>query len=399
MSSTLITEQSRFDELCQEIESAGEVAFDTEFVSEFTYRPELCLLQFATRQRAVAVDPYRVPDLSRWWQIMAGGKVAVVIHGGREEIRFCWRFAGQAPGNLWDIQLAEGLQSRSYPLSYTSLVHRVLGKVCHGKETRTDWRRRPLSDRQIAYALEDVAYLLEIRDRQAESLRKRGRYEWVITELTRMIDDLRDEVLKESWRKLSGLGGLSSRELAVVRELWLWREREAEYADRPARKMLRDDLIVELARRQPVDVADLMSSRDLNRSDYKKLAPAMLGAIQKGLAVPSADLPTIRRTEKDQDEHILAQLLSIALANRCSQAEVAVQLVGTSADLKQLVRWQVYGDRTGPVPRILEGWRGEVCGELLTDMLAGKISLRVSDPQSDHPLTFERLDANRPLES
>jgi ribonuclease D len=390
--SQLITTSLAFEGLCDEIESAGIVAFDTEFVSEFTYRPELCLLQFATPKRAVAVDPFEVRDLDRWWRIMAEGRANVIVHGSREEVRFCLRYAGQRPPKIWDVQIAEGLESRGFPLSYSSLVARVLGKTTSGKETRTDWRKRPLTDRQIHYAVEDVQHLIEIYETQQKTLGARGRVEWAQTEIERFLDEIEAESTREAWRKLSGTSGFSSRELAVARELWAWREREAEGQDRPARKILRDDLLVELVKRQPADTADLLATRDMNRSDYRRMAPQMIGAIQKAKALPASALPTVRRNDKDHDEQILAQLLGMALANRCAQQEVAMQLVGTSSDLKHLVRWHVYGERTGDPPKILSGWRSDVCGALLTDVLEGRVALRISDPQSDHPLTFIRLD-------
>lgn len=389
MPQRLILEQDEFDAFCEHIRSAGEVAFDTEFVSEFTYRPELCLLQFATRENAAAVDPFSVRDLSGWWRLMSEGATRVVVHGGREEIRFCLRHAGKRPGNLVDVQVAEGLRSRSFPLSHSAIVSRVLGTRTHGKETRTDWRKRPLTERQIAYALEDVEHLLEIWDRQRQSLQSRKRESWADAEFCRAIDDAEHEQTRENWRRLPGSQSLSRRELAVVREMFEWREQEAAQRDKPARKMLRDDLIIELARRQPRDTADLLATRDMNRTDYRKCAPAMLAAIERALALPDTKLPPVHRTEKDQDEQLLAQLLGIALANRCAQAEVAMGLVGTTADLKHLVRWEVYGDKSGDPPRLTQGWRGEVCGDLLTDVLAGRIALRVNDPKSEHPLIFE----------
>lgn len=390
----LITDQNQFEELCRHIREAGEVAFDTEFLSEHTYRPELCLLQFATRSRSAAVDPFLVRDLSSWWKLMASPDVAVIVHGGREEVRFCLWNAGARPANLFDVQIAEGLLSRSFPLNYNAIVSRVLNVRTQGKETRTDWRRRPLTDRQIAYAIEDVEHLLEIHWRQKEALQNRGRSAWALAEFERFVSDLEQEPARDNFRRLPGIQSLSSRELAVARELYLWREQEGLQRDKPIRRVLRDDLIIELAHRQPRDLADLLATRDMNRSDYKRAAPEMLAAIERALALPSSQWPPVRRTEKDQDEQILAQLLAIALANRCAQVEVAMGLVGTTADLRHLVRWQVYGDQSGQTPRLMQGWRDEVCGELLAEVLAGKIALRVADPKSDHPLVFERRAAD-----
>lgn len=386
----LITDQSEFEDFCGQIRETGVVAFDTEFLSEFTYRPELCLLQFATPKAAAAVDPFEVRDLSSWWKLMADPAVQVVVHGSREEIRYCLRYAGTRPGKIFDVQIAEGLEARGFPLSYSALVYRVLGLRTHGKETRTDWRKRPLTDRQIAYAIEDVEHLLQIWEKQCRTLGARGRLEWAEAECRRYVDDLEQEPHRENWRKLPGIQSLSARELAIAREIHAWREGEATARDKPARKILRDDLVIELAHRQPHDVADLLATRDMNRSDYRRAAPDMLAAVRRGLDVPQDQLPKVRRTEKDPDEHILAQLLGIALANRCAQLEVAMGLVGTTADLKHLVRWHVYGERTEEPPRLMQGWRAEVCGDLLADVLAGRITLRVADPQSDHPLVFEK---------
>jgi len=390
MSSPLIVDQDEFEDLCREIEQAGIVGFDTEFVSEFTYRPELCLLQFATPARCVVVDPYRVEDLSTWWNLMISDKVTVIIHGGREEVRFCVTATGKEPAKVVDVQVAEGLRSPSFPLGYSALVPRVIGKKVGGKETRTDWRRRPLTSQQVEYAVEDVAHLLEIWKRQSADLEKRGRVSWAEAEFRRMCTEIAEERNRENWRRISGSQKLSSRELAVLREIFFWREKEAESKNKPARKVMRDDLLIELAHRQPSNVQELTAPRDMNRSDYRRDASVILGCISRAQKLPPEELPPVERQQYREEEQVLGQFLSLALANLCLQEGVAQQLVGTNADLRQLVRWQVYGDRKIEEPRLLKGWRAEVCGSLLTDLLAGKIRLRVADPQSDHPLVFER---------
>src|SRR5262249_2413636 len=255
-------------------------------LSEHTYRPELCLLQFATRKRSAAVDPYQIRDLSAWWRLMAGPNLTVVVHGGRAEGRVWLWDTGARPAQLFDVQIAEGLLSRAFPLNYNAIVSRELNVRTHGKETRTDWRRRPLTDRQIAYAIEDVEHLLEIYTKESRLLAERGRSAWAQAEFDRFVNDLEQEPLRENWRRLPGVQSLSARELAITRELYQWREQEGQRRDKPIRKVLRDDLIIELAHRQPRDVADLLATRDMNRSDYKRAAPEMLAAVQRGLALP-----------------------------------------------------------------------------------------------------------------
>ncbi len=393
MSQSLIAAQSEFEELCDHIRESGLVAFDTEFVSEYTYQPELCLLQFATQDRCAAADPFQISDLSSWWDIMADDTTTVAVHGGQAEVRFCLNQHGPPPRKLVDIQLAEGLQSRSYPLSYSALVSRVLDKNISGKETRTDWRRRPLTDDQIRYAMEDVRHVLEIWEQQRKSLENQERLDWAEVEFERFVTDLVSDSQREPWERLSGVHKLSRRDLAVLRELAAWREQEASERNRPVRKIIRDDLLIEMSRRHPKTTAELLATRDMNRGDYKRAAPKMLQCIQRGMGVPRDELPKLKKNlqNRSYDDHVLGKLLAIALANRCAQMNVAMSLVGTSADLRELVRWHIESRSKDKTPRLAEGWRSDVCGQLLEDLLDGKITLRVADPHSDYPLVFEEF--------
>ena len=392
MQDRLIVDQTEFDELCAHIKSSGIVAFDTEFVSEHTYRPDLCLLQFATSERCVAVDPFEVKNLEAWWKIMADEETTVVIHGGREEVRFCWYESGTMPRKIVDVQIAEGMKSRGFPISYTALIDRILKKKTHGKETRTDWRRRPLTDHQISYALEDVEHLLAVWKKQTATLEKLNRMPWSEDEFQRMISEVKSELTGERWRRLSGLNRLGARELAMVSELFAWRDQETENKNRPARRILRDDLLVDLARRQPKTMSQLLATRDMNRSDYKKNAQGMLDCIARAAEIPKSEYPkpTPRAsTRVSDDEQVLGKFLGIALANRCAELEIAMSLVGTTEDLRHLVRWHVYKKDQGEPPALMRGWREDVCGDLLRDVLDGKVTIRVADPESDHPLKFE----------
>ena len=394
MSDSLITGKRQFLDLCRHIEDAGCVAFDTEFVSEHTYRPDLGLMQFATDERAVAVDPYEIDDLAPWWRIMADDNTTVLVHGGQAEVRFCLTLFGERPRKLIDVQLAEGFCSGSYPVSYTSLVRTVLGERISGGETRTDWRRRPLSEKQLKYAIEDVRLLPRIWDTQRKMLKKAGRMKWLNEETDRYIDDLEAGLEKDVLAKLPGVNQLSRRELAVARELGKWREREATNTNKPPRRLLRDDLLVELAKRQPKTVKDLLRTRDMNRSNYKRSADEFLECIQRGLDLPEEELPAKRRSRsKDRriDEKALTQILGMVLGHRCEELQLSKQIVATSDVLKSFIHWHI-GGRKGEQPMLATGWRAEVCGDLMTDILEGRLSVRVGNPKSAHPLKFEPVD-------
>jgi len=272
-------------------------------------------------------------------------------------------------------------------------VRRVVGNTAHGRETRADWRKRPLTNSQLEYAVDDVQHLIEIYRRQYASLAKQGRETWAERECERLIEEVEAERGPNAWMRLSGINRLNPRELAVAKALYIWRDSEAALRNKPVRKILRDDLIIDIARRRPKTEADLLATRDLNRTDFRRHAPEMLVAVEEALALPNSELPQLPPNpddDKTHDEQLLGQLLGIALANRCAEMNVAMGLIGKAADLRHLVRWHVHQDFTGGPPRLMQGWRAEVCGDLLADVLDGKISLRVADPQSDHPLIFER---------
>jgi len=395
MPSRLIVDQTAFNSLCEDFRAAGIVAFDTEFVSEYTFRPELCLMQFATAEGTHGVDPFEIDDLTPWWEIMADESIPVVVHGGQAEIRFCIDLGGVTPRNLIDVQLAEGFRSRSYPLGYDALVSRVLGKRSGGKMTRTDWRRRPLSKEQIDYALADALHLLGIWKKQKADLEKRERLEWVLSECDRLVAGISADAEAAPWAKLSGLHRLNPKEFAIARAISTWREAEAEGRNRPLRRILRDDLIIDLARRHPTTQKALEATRDFHRCEANRSPQDLIDAIKRGLEAPEEELipsPQAATPDKSPDEHMLGQLLGIALSSRCAEVEIARQIVGTSADLRHLVRWHLYNEKDGATPSLAEGWRAEVCGDLLSDLMDGKIALRVADPDSDHPLVFDRVE-------
>ena len=388
---TLITSNSEFKKLCKRIKKAGIVAFDTEFVSENYYRPKLCLLQFGFDDEIVGVDPFEVADLAPWWDLMINDSTTVIVHGGREEIRFCQFATGDRPRKLVDVQIAEGLRSRGYPLSHTNLVSRVLGKsVKHGKETRTDWERRPLDEKQIRYALDDVRYLIAIWEKQAKSLKSSDRLSWSEFEFERFIEYVLGEEDRDGWYRLPGFSRLNRRDMAIARELYCWRDQIAEQQNRPPRRVLRDDLLVDVAKRHPRSVKELNLVRDMNRRDYQRHAADLLSVVERGLEIPESEFPnkSNERSYPSQDE-VLARILGLALANRCQELGLSMSLVGTTADLKELVRWHVFDNRNGATPRLLDGWRGDMCGKVLIDVLDGNVTLRVADPKSENPLSFD----------
>jgi ribonuclease D len=294
------------------------------------------------------------------------------------------------PQRVFDVQVAAGLVGLEYPAGYGNLVNRTLGLSAAKGETRTDWRRRPLSDRQIHYALEDVRHLAPLRDKLASQLQRLGRFDWLDEEMAAWQSDVAESFTRQRWRKVTGSSSLSGRSLAIVRELWLWREQEAQRRDSPARRVLRDDLIVELARRRSSDPQQIRAIRGFERRDFRALVPGLARAIQKALDLPEADCPHLVRQDASPQLNMLGQFLSSALTSICRDAEVAAALVGTPNDVRELVAWHLKQSDSSEPPALTKGWRAKVVGRLIEDLLEGNVSIRIADPLSEKPLLFEQ---------
>ena len=295
-----ITTDTQLGEFCQGLAASPEyggpawIALDTEFVSEHTYRPELCLIQVSTPQRLAMIDAIVVRDVRPFWQAVVEGDHETIVHAGRGEMEFCLQDVARLPKNLFDVQLAAGLAGIEYPAGYGTLVAKLLGEASEKHETRTDWRKRPLSKRQIDYAVQDVYYLGLIRDRVRERLEELGRLSWMKEETETWCEELYRATSSERWRRVSGNSGLDQRSLAIVHELWKWREAEVQHRDQPARRVLRDDLIIELAKRQTADVKRIRAVRGMERGDLVRKIDGIAACIQRALTLPVEECPPRR---------------------------------------------------------------------------------------------------------
>jgi ribonuclease D len=292
---------------------------------------------------------------------------------------------------LFDTQLAAAFCSAEYPSSYGSVVTKFLNARPGKGEQRTDWRRRPLSDEQIDYALEDVRYLLPLYDTLGRKLKKLNRLEWLGEETERWLTDVQDARENPRWRRVSGLGNLSSRSLAVVRELWLWRRQEAERRDIPPRRVFRDDLMVEVAKRKSDSVDKIRAIRGMHQGFKPETLAQIANCVRKGLDAPLDDIERPSQEPMPSQLNLLGQFLSPALSSICRDANVAMSLAGTATDVRDLIAYRMgfAGAGDGQPPLLATGWREELVGHLIEELLAGKKSIRIEDPMSEHPLAFD----------
>lgn len=393
-----ISTPQALSEFCDAIAQSPAIGFDTEFVSEDCYRPHLCLIQVATPDRIAVIDTIQVEDASEFWQLLASGEQITIAHAAREELRFCLHSTGRRPHGLFDVQIAAGLVGYEYPASYGTLVDRLFGKSLQKGETRTNWRNRPLSSRQIQYALQDVEHLLALHAKLLKQLDELNRLDWMRVEMGRWQQQVEQAESEDRWQRLSGMSGLSPRQLAIVRELWQWRENEAERRNTPVKRVLRDDLIIELAKRKTSDLKRIKSVRGLERSRLRRHLPEIAQSIQTGLELPEESLPEQKRKAPSTPQvTLLGQFLTTALGSICRAAKVAPSIVGTAQDVRDLIayRLDLNGAAQAAPPALATGWRAEVVGHVIEELLSGKLSIRITDPHSDRPLSFEANAADQ----
>ncbi len=389
-----IATDEQLSQYCEKLAQAKTIAFDTEFVSEHTYRPVLCLIQIAADGELAVIDPMEIADMTPFWEVVCAPGHETIVHAGRGEMEFCWLAIGRWPTQLIDVQLAAALAGAEYPAGLNTLVSKFLGRLPPKHETRTDWRRRPLSKRQVEYALDDAKYLQPLRDAICAELTKSGRLSWLEDEMAAWREVVERSMSHERWRRVSGNAGLDARGLAIIRELFHWRDAEAQRRNQPVRRILRDDLIVELAKRASADPNRIRAVRGMERGDLQRRMHEIVTAIQRGLDLPEAECPTRAVREQKPELSVLGQFLFAALGSICREARLSPNLVGTPNDIREWIVYRTGRGRSKPdaVPQLARGWRAEFVGRLFDDLLAGKLAVHVAKPTSDHPLAFQKIE-------
>ena len=374
---------------CAYLATQPTIGMDTEFVGEETYHPKLCLVQVSTPERLFLIDPFVAGPLDEFWKLMLDPTRVVVVHAGREEVRLCRQGIGQVPANFFDLQLAAGLVGMSYPLGHGTLVNQLLGIRLSKAETLTEWRRRPLTGDQIRYAYDDVRYLLRCHEKIAGRLEELGRSAWAREEFARLstVASPEDPALEERWRKLKGISSFDRRKLALVRALYHWREDRAAEWNRPARTVVRDDLLVEIARRNPAKARDLQVVRGLPSRDLD----AIVAVVLEAKALPAEQYPAA--FDREQDPPQLATIAGVVIAvftDLCTRQQLASNLVASNNDLRILVRARLAGEPLPDDIPLTTGWRAAHILPEVQAVLEGRRMVRIADLQAETPLaTFE----------
>jgi ribonuclease D len=355
---------------CTRARAAQRFGLDTEFISERRFSPELGIIQVSVEDECAIIDPTELTHLDAFFEILSDSCVEKVFHAGRQDLEILCRMTGRVPTPIFDTQVAAALVGYGEQISYARLVEETMGVTLCKTEGFTDWHARPLSREQVEYALDDVRYLLPAAARIREDLQSAGRLSWAEEEFARVVDEI--GVLKtppqERYRQVRHWSSLSRRHLAVLRELASWRETAAEEKNRPRGRVIPDEVLVELARRAPASIEELEQIRALNPGIVKRHARELLAAIERGMNVPDQDLPRIpKRKAKAAPSPGLVDLLTTVLRACAEQVRVAPGILARRSELEAIA---ADPDADLDLP-ILQGWRYELAGHELLDVLHG----------------------------
>jgi ribonuclease D len=370
----LITTTPALAAAISELSKSDFVAVDTEFIRETTFWPELCLIQMANADYSALVDPMAVGiDLAPFFALMADEKVVKVFHAARQDVEIVHKLGGLIPSPMFDSQVAASVLGYGDSISYDQLVNKMTGVHLDKSSRFTDWKRRPLAEAQLTYALADVTHLAAIYPTLNEQLEAKGRTEWVADEMATLTSvETYDLHPDDAWKRLK-MRARKPIELATLQKIAAWREREARSRNVPRSRVLKDDTLFEIAQQHPADSEALGKLRSVpNGWERSQPAAGLLAAVNEALAIAKEDLPKLaKHTASPEGSAAAGELLRVLLKIVTEEHGVAPKVVASADELDQIA---AHGDKAD-VP-VLHGWRREVFGEMALKLIAGEVALK-----------------------
>lgn len=363
------------EQLCQQLAGSQWLAVDTEFHREKTYYPELCLIQVANDDVIACVDPLQIDDLSPLLDLFYLDDMTLVFHAARQDLELFYLLRQSLPPHIFDTQLAATVLGFGDQIGYGNLVKQCLNVELDKAHARTDWRQRPLSSEQVDYAADDVRYLRELYHLLNDKLVELNRLDWLAEDFAALSTPKTfEEDPDKSWLRIKGSGRLKGQQLAILQKLGAWREQRAVAHNLPRRWVLKDDVMLDLAKLAPKNTDGLKKIRGLEQRDIDRHGKAIMKAIEAGKATPKSDWPVIKRPDalSNQQDAVVDALMAL-LRKLCDEQNITPVAVATRKDVEALVR----GDDTP----LRHGWRYEIVGNQLHAFLDGKISLSASPKQ------------------
>jgi ribonuclease D len=383
----VVETQEALDQMVVEAGTDAVVGLDTEFLREKTYRAKLCLVQVATKHGIYLVDPLSGQDLSGLASLISDPDVEVLVHAGRQDFEIFFERYGAVPKNIFDVQLAAAFAGYGASLPYGRLVETITKTTLTKGESYTDWCRRPLTESQLKYAADDVRYLHVVAATIKDNLFASGRAEWARAEMEFFSDgSLYTTEPADAWRRVSGRGALSGKQMGILRALAAWRETAAQKRDIPRGWVIKDQSLIEIARKAPTNVGALKSLRGFAPKEAERSGTDILAAIERGKDAPHFDAPPTPSRAAQARARTLSGLADAIVRSRCEAAGIATELVATRGELEAVLSDIFSSGELSKEHRLLEGWRRDLAGDAVVALAEGRIAVRSVDK---HPYIEE----------
>ena len=366
--------------LCEKLKPCDVLALDTEFVRERTYFHRLGLIQVAGDGVCAAVDPIKIQDLSPFLEIISNPKVLKIFHAAKQDLEILVRLTGEVITPVFDTQVAAALVGWGSQISFAKIVQKVLKKKIQKTETYTDWCRRPLTQNQIDYALDDARFLLPVYKRLIQVLKKMDRLEWTQGEFLNLenpkVYDPPDP--KRQFLKIKNIKNLKRKNLGVLVELAAWREQEAIERDCLPKSVVRDEPLLEIARVVPKKPEDLANIRGFHRKEVSKSGEAIMAAIEKGLALPDDQIPELPEYDGYSTRKGVEELLAAYVQIRSEELKIEPSVLAHRKRIHDFVKCFEQGENFED-HFLLRGWRKDCIGSLLSSILDGSKALAIGE--------------------
>jgi ribonuclease D len=375
-SMSIITDTKSLTDFCERLSKSTFVTVDTEFMRERTYWPQLCLVQLANDDEAMAIDALAEGiDLTPLLKLMADESVLKVFHAARQDLEIFYKLDAKLPTPLFDTQVAAMVCGFGESVGYETLVNKLVGEPIDKSSRFTDWSARPLTEKQVVYALGDVTHLRTIYEALEAKLVESGRHEWLNEEMAKLTNrNIYEAPPREAWRRIKARSP-KPRFLAVLREVTAWRETEAQRKDLPRNRILRDEALVEIAHNSPKTTNDLARIRGLGqRLAEGNAGESILKAVEAGRNLPDHECPVVPRGPNlPRGIGPVTDLLKVLLKMKCEQQDVAQKLIASVDDLEKIAAYGEQADVSA-----LTGWRRPLFGQDALNLREGKLALVIN---------------------